>query len=340
MTRLASYLNRQSKLFLIMLGLALVILIGMVDYATGPELASSIFYLIPVSLAAWFAGRRAGVLISFASAISWFVADAMAAPAYSHIAIPFWNAVVNFGFFLVITYVLSALRFSRDRQEELMEFVVHDLRSPLSNIMIGLETLSGEPLDATQTNLVRMCLMSSSGMLTLINSLLDLARLESGQMPLQVSQVNVKELIESSFAQVALAAQRRHVTLAPQSETQAETVYADRAMTVRVLVNLLGNAIKFSPSESTVSVRVTSCGDNTLAFSVTDHGPGIPKEWTDKVFDKFAQIEARKVGGAVGSGLGLTFCRRAVEAQGGRIWLESDRGKGTTATFTLPVTAQ
>jgi len=82
---------------------------------------------------------------------------------------------------------------------------------------------------------------------------------------------------------------------------------------------------------------VASAQADQLALSVTDQGVGIPKEWTNKVFDKFAQIEARKAAGAVGSGLGLTFCRRAVEAQGGRIWLQSELGKGTTVTFTLPV---
>jgi signal transduction histidine kinase len=107
-------------------------------------------------------------------------------------------------------------------------------------------------------------------------------------------------------------------------------------MTTRVLVNLLSNAIKFSRPESVVTVRAAPDEANKIAFSVIDQGQGISQAWAGKVFDKFVQADARKAVGSVGSGLGLTFCRLAVEAQGGRIWLESEEGKGTTVTFTLP----
>jgi signal transduction histidine kinase len=118
-------------------------------------------------------------------------------------------------------------------------------------------------------------------------------------------------------------------------------VCTDFELTMRVLVNLLSNAIKFSSPESVVTVRVTSSDTAMLTFSVIDQGRGIPKEWGDRVFDKFTQVEAdRKRGPVVGSGLGLTFCRLAVESLGGHIWLESKVEKGTTIAFTLPTCAQ
>jgi len=165
-------------------------------------------------------------------------------------------------------------------------------------------------------------------------------RLESGLMPLQISEVNVKELVDLSLEQVALQAEQNQLTLATELNTDIERICADRELTVRVLVNLLGNAIKFSPASSVITVSVASTEANMLAFSVADQGPGIPKQWVRKAFDKFAQIEARQAGAAVGSGLGLTFCQLAVEAQGGRISLKSDSGQGTTVTFTLPTIMQ
>jgi signal transduction histidine kinase len=340
--KILEYLSKQSRSFLIALGLALIGLAGVVDYVTGPELAFSIFYLIPISLVAWFVGKRAGILMSVAGAASWLVADLLASHPYSYPTVPYWNATVRLGFFLIITFTLSALQATQERQEELGQFIVHDLRSPLSNVMTGLQTLqdiAGETMDATQKSLVEMCMVSCNRMLTLINSLLDLAHLESGQMPLQPSMVSVKELAEQSLQQVSVWARRNRVTLAFEPGANVETVYADPAVTTRVLVNLLSNAIKFSPPESVVTVRTAPFTADMAALSVADRGRGIPKEWGNKVFDKFVQVEARRAGSTVGSGLGLSFCRLAVEAQGGRIWLESEINHGTTITFTLPVSA-
>ena len=113
-------------------------------------------------------------------------------------------------------------------------------------------------------------------------------------------------------------------------------ILADADLVVRVLVNLLGNALKYSPVGGTVHVSAAAYPGDKVALHIRDEGMGIAPEWVDKVFGKFSQVEARKAGAAIGSGLGLTFCRLAVEAQGGRIWLESTVGQGTTVIFTLP----
>jgi signal transduction histidine kinase len=336
---LSKYLAQQSRLSLTLWGFVLAVLVGAVDYLTGPEISFSIFYLIPIYMVAWQVGRRWGILLSIASAALWLTADLLTGYPYLHPAVPCWNAVVRLGLFLIVTYALSALRKSHQRQEELGQFIVHDLRSPLANVMTALQTMqdvAGETMDAFQRDMVEMCLVSCNRMLTLINSLLDLAQLESGKMPLQPDDIGTEELVESSLGQVAVWAARNQVTLTSHLDPRVETVYADSTVVVRVLVNLLSNAIKSSRPGSDVTVRVVPFDAAMVAFSVADVGHGIPKEWVDKVFDKFTQIEARKAGGAVGSGLGLTFCRRAVEAQGGRIWLESETDRGTTVTFTLP----
>lgn len=141
-----------------------------------------------------------------------------------------------------------------------------------------------------------MALAAGQRMLALINSLLDIARLEGRQIPLTLSQVAVPELIESAMTQVTMWAERSHVSLTSQLFTDIVTVYADPVLAQRVLVNLLSNAIKFSRPDTTVTIRVAPADNNTLAFSVSDQGTGIPKEWVDKVFDKFVQVEAHRAG--------------------------------------------
>ncbi len=340
MFKFLHYMSGKSRLCQMSVGLVLTALVGLLDYLTGPELAFSIFYLIPVSMIAWLAGRRCGIVMSATNAALWLIVDLLAGRSYMHPAIPYWNATVRLGFFLIVSFAVSALRNAQDRREELAQFIVHDLRAPLSNVMTGLQTLQeirGETQDEAQKNLIEMCLVSGNRMLTLINSLLDLAQLESGRMALAQSDVDAKELMDASLQQVAVWAGRNRVTLASHLDPEVRTVYVDPVMTMRVLVNLLSNAIKFSKPESVVAVRAAPAEANKIAFSVTDQGQGIPQAWAGKLFDKFVQVDARKAAGSVGSGLGLTFCRLAVEAQGGRIWLESEEGKGTTVTFTLPV---
>lgn len=337
--KIIDWLQARSKRQIVSLGAVLILLIGGADYVSGSELSFSVFYLIPVVILAWFADRRAGIRASAASAVLWFLADHFGGRVYSSPLIPFWNAAVRLGFFLIVTFMVSWLYAAQARREELGHFVVHDLRSPLSNVLGSLHFLreiSGDTLDADQQKLVGLAVASSNRMMTLINSLLDLSKLESGKMQLNQQTMPVAELFDKAVQQLAALAARSDVQIASQIAESAQTVLADSEVTVRVLVNLLSNAIKYSPEAATVALRAAPHTQGMIAISVTDSGQGIPKEWTDKVFDKFIQVQSKQAGVGAGSGLGLTFCRLAVEAQGGRIWLESEVGRGSTFTFTLP----
>lgn len=342
MENLIRYLNERSKLFLITLSLGLVLLLGGLDYLTGPEISVPIFYLIPISLATWFGGSWVGVGVSLVSAIIGLCLDLILRPSFSHPAIPYWNMLARLSLFLIVTYILAKLKTAQYLREELHHFILHDLGTPLGTIILALSILQSDANDeitgTERRMLVQSALTSGQWMSTLISSLLNLSRLEDGRMPLQISEIAVKELVELSLAQVALQAEHNQLTLATELSADVESFCADRELTIRVLVNLLGNAIKYSPAGSVITVRGVPAGANMVAFSVSDQGPGIPKQWAGRVFDKFVQVQARQAGAAVGSGLGLTFCQLAVEAQGGHISLESSPGQGTTITFTLPAT--
>ena len=337
--KLIAYLSGIPRTKLTAAGLSLIIIIGFFDYITGPEVSFSIFYLIPVSMVAYILGTHEGILVSLFGAITWLVADLLAGHTYTNPAIPYWNASVRFGFFLIVTFSLSALTATQKRREELLHFIVHDLRAPLSNVISalqGIQHFGAKTLDTTVSDFVRMCMISSNRMMTLIQSILDLSRLQSGKMPLQPATLPLQELLESSLELVSVWAKMNRVTVTLQRDPSAESVYADRAVTERILVNLLSNAIKFSKPESTITISAGPYDTDKVALSVTDQGKGIAKEWADKVFDKFEQAEVAESTGRTGTGLGLSFCRLAAEAQGGRIWLESELNVGTTMTFTLP----
>lgn len=337
MHRIVRYFDRQTKPLLVLQALILVLLLGGIDYVTGSEYSFSVFYTLPITIAAWYAGLRAGLLTSLTAAVCWLAADLLGGHTYAQAGIPFWNAAVRMGFFTIITVILSELRASRLRQEELSHFIVHDLRSPLSVVMTGLSTLrdvAEEPLLPEQDELVQLCLSASDRMLTYINALLDLARLESRQMPVQLSACEAGSIVQAAVDPLRLWAGQKGITLDWTPSSEITTVHADRVLTERILVNLLSNAIKYGKANSEVSIQLRPDQAGGVMFRVRNLGGDLPPDMINRVFDKFAQVGA---GGArSGSGLGLTFCRLAVEAQGGRIWAESDQAQGTVFSFTLP----
>lgn len=333
------HIENQSQVTIVGLGLVLVGVLGGIDLITGSEFSFSIFYLIPIAMTAWFVGWRPSIVISAAATMSWLAADWLATQSYSHLGIPFWNAAVRMGFFQIVSYTLARLHDSRARQDELGDFIVHDLRSPLGIVVTGLQTLrefdSGN-LTSNQQEVITLCLSATDRMLILINSLLDLKRLESGQMPLDRTEIVVDQLLQSSIEPLRLWATQQQVTIDWALDPFDMRVFADPLVLGRILVNLVSNAIRFSPRKSTVTIRVIPRAPNWVVFSVSDQGHGIPPEWARCVFDKFAQVDFKNAGSRMGSGLGLSFCRLAVEAQGGRIWVERGVTQGTTITFTLP----
>lgn len=339
MNQIMSYLAHRSKIFVVLLSFGILALITFLDRLTGYELSFSIFYLIPIALVTWFAGWQGGLGFSIVSSGLWLWADLAAGQSYSSVAIPYWNALVRFGFFIIVTFMLTERQQQQIRQEELNHFIVHDLRSPLSSLMMGLETMhemEGELDEMTYRELVSVSLVSVRRLIDLVNSLLDLARLETKQMPVVWERFMALAVIQRAFDQVAVWSKRAGITVQMVLDSDEMTLVADPVLVERVLINLVSNSIKFSERNSQIVVQVTAVDDDRTMVRVIDEGRGIPVEWTKKVFDKYAQVEARRQGKPLGTGLGLAFCREAVEAQHGSIWVEANRPGGTTIAFVLP----
>jgi PAS domain S-box-containing protein len=233
---------------------------------------------------------------------------------------------------------LQALAKLRD---DLTGMIVHDLRTPLTSTITGLRTMEvmGE-LDEDQRGLLAMSIQGGETLVGMINDLLDISKMEDGLLQLERRRVAPADLVASACEQVAaLAAERGH-EVRTEIDAGLPEVEVDEDLIRRSLVNLLGNAIKFTPDGGTITVAAALAGeDPEIRFSVTDTGEGIPEESFGRIFEKFGQVEERKAGRKMSTGLGLTLCKLAVEAHGGRVWVESTLGQGTTFSLTLPIAA-
>jgi PAS domain S-box-containing protein len=219
-------------------------------------------------------------------------------------------------------------------RDNLTHMIVHDLRSPLTATMgflALLEMHAAERQDEEGMGAIHGAQEGANQINSMITSLLDISRLEEGKMPLEINEFDLTEIAKTALAQtVALKGKK---LLEFEGPDQPVRVRCDAMTVSRVIANLVGNAFKFSPKQSAVSVRI-SREEGLIRLSVTDAGPGIPREDYQRIFEKFGQLKGiRRVHS---TGLGLTFCKLAIEAQGGKIGVESEVGHGSTFWFTLP----
>jgi signal transduction histidine kinase len=216
----------------------------------------------------------------------------------------------------------------------------HELRTPL-NAIIGfsevlLQRYFGE-INAKQEEYLKDILGSGRHQLSLVNDILDLAKVEAGKLELERGPVRLSELVDASVLLVAERAARHSITLAVKVDPNADDFPADARKLKQILVNLLSNAVKYTPDGGRVNVFAER-RDGEVWVSVRDTGVGIAPDDQERIFEEFQQTGiGRQTEGS--TGLGLSLARRLVQLHGGRIWVESVVGAGSTFTFTLPVRA-
>jgi PAS domain S-box-containing protein len=221
-------------------------------------------------------------------------------------------------------------------REDMLSMIYHDLRSPLANIVSGLDVLTtlypGQENENLQS-VVTIARRSTDRIQRLISSLLDINRLESGQAILSQQRVVVTMLAEEVMDAVLPMVESRHQTLTNNLPEKLPPVWVDVDMIRRVLINLMENASKFTQPEGKIELGAKRDGE-WLQMWVQDNGPGIPFTDQERIFEKFTRLKTE--GSATGLGVGLAFCRLAVEGHGGKIWVESSSGQGAKFNLTLP----
>jgi len=222
---------------------------------------------------------------------------------------------------------------------DFVSIVSHEFRTPLTTIIVGVEMLKEgmlgeltprgqEVLEAIGADCERLS--------RLIDNLMELSRIESGTIYVEAEPVDVTDLVQEAVRPLKFQAEKQGIELITDIAPNLPPVAADFNKAVWVLANLVGNAMRYTDSGGTISVRVRERGKR-LFFSVEDTGCGIPKEHQDKIFRKYVQVSGPGPKGSGGVGLGLAIAKDIVMAHGGEIWVDSEIGKGTTFTFTFPV---
>ncbi len=222
-------------------------------------------------------------------------------------------------------------------RNDLISMIYHDLRSPLANVVSSLDVLESlvpDEADPAQKSLLDIAIRSTERIQRLTNSLLDIRRLEAGQPIGNYQSVTPKALAQDAVEIVLPILENKRQEIVVNVPEDLPKISVDRDMIQRVLTNLLENAVKYTPPASKIFVGAEPVNGQVILW-VQDTGPGIPPNEAERIFDKFTRLHSQ--GGQIGFGLGLAFCRLAVEAHGGRIWVESGSDSGACFKFTLPV---
>lgn len=247
-------------------------------------------------------------------------------------------------------------------RDDLLAMIVHDLRSPLTIILGTLEVLAEDLRDTLapeHTHAIDVAIRAARRQMDLIHDLLDLQRLEEGKIPLSPHRTDLNKVIRSAVTEATVQAGWREVALHVALPADLPPVRADAALVERVLNNLLDNALRHTPAGGQVRISAEVVGGDPssaplkagseegngspqaeqqqVVVRVADTGTGVPEQHREAIFDKYQQAMSRRIGSRGSAGLGLAFCRMAVEAQGGRIWVDNQPGWGAVFSFTLPL---
>ena len=240
--------------------------------------------------------------------------------------------------YLMIAADLSERQAIRKMKDEFVSVVSHELRTPLTSIKGALGLLAGGVTGALPPKAGEMAKIAQSNverLSRLVDDILDLQRIESGRITIDKRPCDIADLIKESAHSVHLVAKAEGVTILT-SDCQG-SVRADRERMVQAFVNLLGNAIKFSPRGGRIEFTAQRTTAGSVLFHVKDEGRGIPREKLETIFERFEQVDASDAREKGGTGLGLAICRSIVEQHGGRVWAESELGSGSTFYVQLPL---
>lgn len=222
---------------------------------------------------------------------------------------------------------------------DLMKMVVHDLKSPLASVVAAIEMVSdgdAGPVTELQRNLLSDAQSKTNDLLSLIEDLLEVARVEETDLELELGTLEPKAFLEALVDDWALRLRQEKTVVDVSVAPDAPSIRADVQILRRVFGNLVQNALTHSPHPVRLKLRAKR-GEGGVLFSVEDDGPGIPEEYQEVIFHKFRQVKAANLPRVRSSGLGLAFCKLAVEAHGGRVWVRSREGDGSVFYVALPL---
>lgn len=231
----------------------------------------------------------------------------------------------------------TELAYLNDQKNYFLGMAAHDLRNPLGNIQAFSEfilTEAGNSLTDQHREYLSIISNSSSFMLSMVNNLLDIAKIESGKLELHLEPTNLVELVRNNIMINRTLSDKKNIRLEFSTSSDEMEISIDKTQIQQVLNNLITNAIKFSNSGTVVEIGLEK-QDTSVLLSVRDHGQGIPSSEVEKLFNPFQKTSVKSTAGEKSTGLGLAIVKKIVEAHKGKIWVESEVGKGSIFRFSL-----
>ncbi len=241
-----------------------------------------------------------------------------------------------------------SIRNNEQFREDLNRMIVHDLRNPVHALMLTMQSVqysAGDDVDPDVLEDVALGITRAEEIQAMISSLLDVSRFEAGKAKLKLSPAALNDHVQAVVRRISPLVRSKEIELKVDLGPDLPVVYMDHDLVNRTLDNLIGNAVKFTPDGGRISISSEHVEEDRetcptrppyVEVAVTDTGEGIPPEYHHKIFEKFGQVESRKAGLKMSTGLGLAHSRYVVEAHGGAIWVESEPGQGACFRFTLP----
>jgi signal transduction histidine kinase len=303
------------------------------DYRLTPDERARILYMVPVRNSLWHLAELAdpGLIANFRH---------QTYRTYGSMIVAF--ILIAAAFSIVLLYFEKKRLQAESVRDEMLSLFSHDLRSPLIGIKGAMDLLKDHSSDIEQDkkeHLYHLIHDYVMHMGRIVDDILDVHKLESGKMSFHFERINLLHVIEQVAEMVEAYADQFGIQVKILNKAQPDIyVNADKQRLIRVITNLVTNALKFSPTGETVTIRLNR-EDKQAMIAIEDHGPGIPASLQPFIFQKFVQSRKHQVHNLPSTGLGLTIVKYITEAHGGKIYFESDRNKGTTFFLELPISA-
>lgn len=221
-------------------------------------------------------------------------------------------------------------------REEMVQMLVHDLRNPLSSLLMGLDLLDVMDNSETGQECLRSAQKGAQSLLQMVNDILDVSKSQAGRLHLDLGDVSPKDVINIACTLTSRMAEDAGIKVSTNVAADVPVFQGDKEKIRRVLVNLISNAIQHTPRNGEIAISTQhDIAAKRIIFKISDTGTGIPREAFGQIFEKFGHSKVKKTD-RLSTGLGLSFCKMAVEAHGGAIFVESELGRGTTFRFEIP----
>jgi signal transduction histidine kinase len=344
----------ENRIFIFVLTLSVSTLIGYFDFATGPLLSFSLFYLAPLTFIALYRNTKAisVLFISIYSAVIWSLAD-YETGRYSVSYYFFWNTFVRMIFLSSIGLLLfylkekdkklnqanSKLKQLNDEKNKFVGIAAHDMRSPLSSIFSFSEMLIDnlkDEVDDESLEILHVIRSSSKNSMVLLQHLLDVSKIEAGKVELNIRSQDYISFIKQQISLHQILVRPKNITIILQSQFDSLSIGFDNHYLGETIDNLLTNAAKFSNPYSQIIIKISLTVDRQVLTEVIDEGKGIPEAEQNNLFKYFQTTSTRPTAGEQSTGLGLAIAKQIVLLHNGEIGLKSVVNKGSTFYYTLP----